>query len=200
MRITFDTICRLAADADTALRTWADRRSLGTQDQRYGEVTHTTNMADDPVYRAAHSNRVWSGQYAALQAAAYYLGIADAIRATAYHGLAGDGLLRHPFTTPVDVREHLSDRWSQLSRDYGEGLDEGNRAKRAYSSTPSPNTYHYERDQLTRVLDGGPNDNETWFRLQVQGRESSKLLSITPEQLSTLIEALWPEREEEEQR
>jgi hypothetical protein len=54
--------------------------------------------------------------------------------------------------------------------------------------------YNYERRELTRVLDAGPAEGETLFRLQVSGKESTKYLNITAAQLKTMIETLCAEK------
>jgi hypothetical protein len=53
--------------------------------------------------------------------------------------------------------------------------------------------YNYKQRELTRVLDAGPAEGETFFRLKVSGKESTKYLNLTPAQLKALIEAVFPE-------
>jgi hypothetical protein len=48
----------------------------------------------------------------------------------------------------------------------------------------------YERRELGRVLDAGPHDDETWYRLQVSGRETSKHLSISEATLRRILDVV----------
>lgn len=41
----------------------------------------------------------------------------------------------------------------------------------------------YRHAEIQDVLDAGPADDETWFRLQVQGKHKSKHLNVSRDQL-----------------
>jgi len=51
----------------------------------------------------------------------------------------------------------------------------------------------YRRDQIHRVLAAGPNEDEDWFRIVVSGREHSKQLNVTAEELGVIATILFRE-------
>lgn len=49
-----------------------------------------------------------------------------------------------------------------------------------------------ERDQLERVLKAGPHAGYDHFQMKILGREKTKYLDVSAEQLKTLIDVLFP--------
>lgn len=48
----------------------------------------------------------------------------------------------------------------------------------------------YEEREISRVLDAGPHDDETWFRLQIRGRLATRWLNATPAQVRRIAAVL----------
>ena len=49
---------------------------------------------------------------------------------------------------------------------------------------------NYRRNEIQDVLDAGPHDDETWFRLLVIGKKQSKHLSVSAEELAAIRDIL----------
>lgn len=118
-RFTPDIVQALARAADVV---------RGVPGEYYGCLQVCGDIGHGTRYIASHRELMWLGRGAARQAAAYYLGLIDAYRATAYLGLRGVGRVPGAAEYP-EVRELLAEYWSadrRVRNAYGEGLDYAN--------------------------------------------------------------------------
>jgi len=49
---------------------------------------------------------------------------------------------------------------------------------------------HYRRNEIRRVVDMGPADDEDWFRVRFAGKEMTRTLNLTPKELSDIADML----------
>lgn len=130
MRITADVVRALATAADEAAADVAKAHGKEIRDAvHYGAMS--SGPYDDGSTKIIASHRMlnWKGRQSTQRAAAYYLGVIDALKANAYLGLTS-GSTRLPGAEEwPTVREVLWANWQRTNQEYGRGLDEGNQRR-----------------------------------------------------------------------
>lgn len=138
MRITADVVRELATGADEAMKAAAAANGWDAPDFHYGGMYG--GPGDDGATRfvASHKHLAWGGRDSARRAAAYYLGVIDAFRGTAYLDLPHQDNREVRRAGPNEypaVRDALFQSFTgEVLRQYGEGLDEGNSRRRTLAS------------------------------------------------------------------